>query len=111
MFPAAINDPLEFKNGRQFSAWLGLVPRQNSTGGKNILLGISKRGNGYLRRLLVQGALTAIVRSKGNDNQIRWARKLRQTKCIQVAAVTLANKTARIIWSLMAHNKEYQVMS
>ena len=107
---ASVGDPLEFKNGRQFSAWLGLVPKQNSTGGKNILLGISKRGDGYLRRLLVQGALTAIARSKGNDNQVVWAKKLRQTKCIQVAAVALANKTARIMWSLMAHNKEYQVM-
>lgn len=107
---ASVGDPLEFKNGRQFSAWLGLVPRQNSTGGKNILLGISKRGDGYLRRLLVQGALTAIARSKSNDSQLIWAKKLRQAKCIQVAAVALANKTARIMWSLMAHNKEYQVM-
>lgn len=107
---ASVGDPLEFRNGRQFSAWLGLVPKQNSTGGKNILLGISKRGDGYLRRLLVQGALTAITRSKGHDNQVVWAQKLRQAKCIQVAAVALANKTARIMWSLMAHNKEYQVM-
>ncbi|GAB6069459.1 IS110 family transposase [Thiomicrorhabdus hydrogeniphila] len=107
---ASVGDPLEFKNGRQFSAWLGLVPKQNSTGGKNVLLSISKRGDGYLRRLLVQGALTAIARSKGNDNQVTWAKKLRQAKCIQVAAVALANKTARIMWSLMAHNKEYQVM-
>ena len=107
---ASIGDPLEFKNGRQFSAWLGLVPKQNSTGGKNVLLGISKRGDKYLRRLLVQSALTAIARSKGNVNQIIWAKKLRQAKCIQIAAVALANKTARIMWSLMAHNKEYQVM-
>lgn len=107
---ASVSDPLEFKNGRQFFAWLGLVPKQNSTGGKNVLLGISKRGDGYLRWLLVQGALTAIARSKGNDNQVVWAKKLRQAKCIQVAAVALANKTARIMWSLMAHNKEYRVM-
>jgi len=107
---ASVGDPLEFKNGRQFSAWLGLVPRQNSTGGKNILLGISKRGDSYLRRLLVQGALTAIARTKGNDSQVTWAKKLRQAKCTQVAAVALANKTARIMWSLMAHDKEYQVM-
>lgn len=107
---ASVGNPLEFKNGRQFSAWLGLVPKQNSTGGKNVLLGISKRGDGYLRRLLVQGALTAIARSKGRDNQVIWAKKLRQAKCIQVAAVALANKTARIMWSLMAHDKEYQVM-
>lgn len=107
---ASVNDPLDFKNGRQFSAWLGLVPKQHSTGGKNVLLGISKRGDGYLRRLLVQGALTAIARSKGKDNQLLWAQKLRQAKCIQVAAVALANKTARIMWSLMAHNKEYRVM-
>ena len=108
---ASVGDPLEFKNGRQFSAWLGLVPRQKSTGGKNILLGISKRGDGYLRRLLIQGALTAISRSKGSDSQITWAKKLRQSKCIQVAAVALANKTARIMWALMTHNKEYQVIA
>lgn len=107
---ASVGDPMDFKNGRQFSAWLGLVPKQHSTGGKNILLGISKRGDGYVRRLLVQGALAAITRSKGKDNQLAWAQTLRQSKCIQVAAVALANKTARIMWSLMAHNKEYQVM-
>ena len=107
---ASVDDPMDFKNGRQFSAWLGLVPKQHSTGGKNILLGISKRGDGYVRRLLIQGALTAITRSKGNDSQLTWAKKLRQAKCIQVAAVALANKTARIMWSLMAHKKEYQVM-
>lgn len=107
---ASVNDPLEFKNGRQFAAWLGLVPKQDSTGGKNILLGISKRGDRYLRRLLVQGALTAIARCKGNDSQLVWATKLRQTKSIQLAAVALANKTARIMWSLMAHDKPYQVM-
>jgi len=64
-----------------------------------------------LRRLLIQGALTAMTVCKGNDSQLGWARKLKQTKCTQVAAVALANKTARIMWSLMAHNKEYQVMS
>jgi transposase len=100
----------DFKNGRQFAAWLGLVPKQHSTGGKQTLLGISKRGDRYLRRLLVQGAMAAICCSKREDSQLAWARKLRQEKCLQVASVALANKTARILWSLMANDKAYAVV-
>ena len=101
-----------FKNGRELSAWLGLVPRQHSTGGKNKLLGISKRGDSYVRSLLVQGAISAMTRCKNKtDNQLRWAQQLRARKGLQKAAVALANKMARIIWSVMAKDHDYVVMS
>lgn len=105
---SVIGDANNFKNGRELSAWLGLVPKQYSTGGQQRLLGISKRGDGYVRALLVQGALSAITRCKGrSDNQLLWARQLHEKKGLQKAAVALANKMARIIWSVMAKDHEY----
>jgi len=104
----AIGDTNNFKNGRELSAWLGLVPKQYSTGGKQRLLGISKRGDGYVRALLVQGAISAITRCKDRaDSQLVWARQLREKKGLQKAAVALANKMARIIWSMMAKDHDY----
>ncbi len=105
---SAMGDANSFKNGRELSAWLGLVPKQYSTGGKQRLLGISKRGDGYVRTLLVQGAMSAITRCKNrSDSQLVWARQLREKKGLQKAAVALANKMARIIWSMMAKDHDY----
>jgi len=105
---SAIGNASNFKNGRELSAWLGLVPKQYSTGGQQRLLGISKRGDGYVRALLVQGAISAITRCKGRcDRQLVWARQLHVTKGLQKAAIALANKMARIIWSIMARDRDY----
>jgi transposase len=104
---AAVPDPSVFRNGREFAAWLGLVPRQNSTGGKARLGGISKRGDGYLRRLLVNGAHAALYWSKA-ANADPWLRSLRARKHRLVAIVALANKMARIAWAVMSKNEEYR---
>jgi transposase len=105
---SVIGDARQFKNGRELSAWLGLVPKQYSTGGQQRLLGISKRGDGYVRALLVQGALSAITRCKGRmDSQLLWAKQLHEKKGLQKSAVALANKMARIIWSVMAKDHDY----
>ncbi|MBF0275765.1 MAG: IS110 family transposase [Nitrospinae bacterium] len=106
---ATIGSAKEFKNGRQLSAWLGLVPRQHSTGGKTVLGKISKRGDGYLRTLLVHGArsvITHIEKKKlKKDEQLKELIK-RSNK--NVATVALANRNVRIIWALLVHGKEYQ---
>ena len=108
---AAIGHAGRFKNGGELSAWLGLVPSQNSTGGQQRLLGISKRGDGYVRALLVQGALSALMRcQRRSDPQLVWARQLREQKGTKKAAVALANKMARIIWSVMAKDREYRIV-
>jgi transposase len=106
---AAVPDATHFKNGRQFAAWLGLVPREHSTGGKPRLLGISKRGDRYLRKLLVHGAratLRWVVLT--NDPRSQWVRALIARLGKNRAAVALANKNARIVWALLAHNQEYK---
>jgi transposase len=107
---AAIGDVTQFKNGRQLAAWLGLVPREHSTGGKPRLLGISKRGDRYLRKLLVHGARATLrwVDTKGDDRS-QWLRALIARRGKNRAAVALANKNARIVWVLLAHNQEYRV--
>jgi len=99
---AAIADPKEFKNGRHMSAWLGLVPRQSSSGDKQILLGISKRGDRYLRTLLIHGARAVLSHSKNRDDDYaRWVQKKKRDLSFNKAAVALANKNARIIWSML----------
>jgi transposase len=107
---AAISDATQFKNGRQFAAWLGLVPREHSTGGKPRLLGISKRGDRYLRKLFVHGARATLrwVDSK-QDERSRWLKALIGRRSKNRAAVAFANKNARIAWALLAHNQEYRV--
>ena len=106
---AAAADPQNFKNGRQFAAWIGLVPRQNSSGGKTKLQGISKRGNVYLRKLLVHGARAALRCASGkSDKQSVWVVKLKQHRGANKATVALANKNARIIWTLLARDTQYQ---
>ena len=98
----------QFKDGSQFGAWLGLTRRQNSSGGKTSLGGITKRGNTYLRTLLVQGAKAAVLTGKHNDDPIsEWAQSLRQRCGWQKAVVALANKNARILWAVMTREKRY----
>jgi transposase len=102
-----VADPKVFRSGREFAAWLGLVPRQNSTGGKTRLGGITKRGNRYLRRLLINGASANLLRSKATKAD-PWVIGLRRRRPPLVIAVALANKTARIAWPVMLHHREYQ---
>jgi len=106
---ASIPDPHAFKSGRDLSAWIGLVPRQNSTGGKERLGHISKAGNRYLRMLLVVGALSVIRRAKQVGYTRRpWLTKLLQRRSTKIAAIALANKIARTAWAMMAHGTCYQ---
>ena len=109
---ASICDPGAFKNGRELSAWLGLVPRQNSSGGKEKLLGISKRGDVYLRKLLIHGARAALywIDNK-EDRRSLWAKKIIEKRGMNRAAVALANKNARTIWVLMARGEEYRAVA
>lgn len=106
---AMIGDGRQFERGRQCAAYLGLTPKQHSSGGKVTLLGISKRGNRYLRTLWVHGARSA-VRTAGNkgDRRSRWVGALEQRRCTNVATVALANKNARTAWALLAHGQDYQ---
>lgn len=105
---ATIGDARNFKSGRQLAAWLGLVPRQHSTGGKSTLLGISKRGDCYLRTLLVHGARAVIRHVQGKASGSGWLPSLLARRHQNVAAVALANKNARIIWALLAHERQYR---
>jgi len=105
---ATVGNAAVFKNGRQFAAWLGLTPRQYSTGGKPRLGRISKRGDRYLRTLLIHGARTELMHTaKRDDRKSRWAEHLKQRKSWNKTAVALANKHARIIWSILAKDQEY----
>src|SRR3546814_7408770 len=89
------------------AAWLGLVPRQSSSGNKQVLLGISKRGDRYLRTLLIHGARAALCRCKSLDNKYgKWLISKRESLSLNKAAVALANKNARIIWSLLKTGEE-----
>ena len=101
---ASIGDAKNFKNGRQLSAWLGLVPRQHSSGGKPTLLGISKRGDVYLRTLLIHGARSTLRIAKPDT----WAAGLAERSNKNLAAVALANKTARTVWALLAHGRSFR---
>jgi transposase len=99
---ASVGDLHQFDNARQFGAWLGLVPSQNSTGGKARLGRISKRGDDYLRTLLIQGAKSAVMSAgKRSDRISRWLVQLRQRAGWQKAVVALANKNARILWAVL----------
>ena len=101
----AVVDPNQFKNGRDFSAWLGLVPAQHSSGGKSRLLGISKRGNPYLRKLIVHGARSRVgVPSL----QSQWMAEVEKRRGRNMAVVAQANKNARIIWAVMSSKQEYK---
>ena len=109
---ASVPDPSVFRSGRQFAAFLGLVPRQNSSGGKDRLGRISKMGDGYLRKLLVVGATSVIRRAERNDTAAGvWVRSLLETKPARVATVAMANKTARIAWAVMARGETYRAQA
>ena len=106
---AAVSDAAQFKNGRQFAAWLGLVPRQHSTGGKVRLLGISKHGDSYLRKLLVHGArswLRWVGRKR--DRRSQWLQSLMERRGWNRTAVALANKNARVAWGLLCTEEVYR---
>jgi len=104
---ATLGEAQSFKSGRQAAAWLGIVPRQNSSGGKQQLLGISKRGDVYLRKLLIHGA-RAVLRQLKPEQAHSWLAQLAKRRHHNVAVVALANKNARILWALLAHGREYQ---
>lgn len=105
---ASVPDMSLFRSGRQFAAWLGLTPRANSSGGKERQTGISKQGDGYLRRLLVIGATAVLRFARQNTAGRAWAVKLLEKKRPKVVAVALANKTARIAWAVMTRNEVYK---
>jgi transposase len=108
---ATVGDPKHFTSGRQFAAWLGITPRENSTGGKSRPGKISKRGDGYLRRLLVHGARSVINahRRKATEaSPASWLGRLLARRHVNVATVALANRNARMAWALMVHGTAYQ---
>jgi len=105
---ATVGDAREFKNGRQLAAWMGLVPKQHSSGGKQILLGISKRGDSYLRTLMIHGARAVIRFAENKAQPESWLRKVMARRNKNVAAVALANKNARIVWALLAKDRMFR---
>lgn len=106
---ATIGNGRDFKNGRQFAAWLGLTPRQYSTGGVQRLGRITRRGDVYLRTLLVHGARSALrFTAERTDRKSRWAERLKHSKSWNKTAVALANKHARIAWSILAKGEDYK---
>ena len=106
---AAVGDAEQFANGRQMAASLGLTPKQHSSGGKERLLGISKRGDSYLRSILIHGARSVIRTAKHKDDRLsQWVTSLAARRRPNVAAAALANKTARIAWAMLSHGTDYQ---
>jgi transposase len=105
---ACVPDPATFSNARSLSAWIGLTPRQNSSGGKERLGSITKAGNTYLRELLVVGAMAVVRQAKQGSPKWPWVTQLLERKKPKVAAVALANKNARIIWAMMATGEPYR---
>ena len=106
---AAVGDVKTFRNGRELAAWLGLVPRQHSTGGREQLLGISKRGDAYVRGLLIHGARAVLrVSSKKTDPRSRWVLAVAARRHQNVAVVALANRMARTAYALLAKGEDYQ---
>jgi transposase len=106
---AAVGDAKAFSSGRHFAAWLGLVPRQRSSGGKERLLGLSKRGDGYLRRQLMLGARALVRVSPGREGQLwTWIDGLLARRPFNVAVAAVANKLARIVWALLSRGETYR---
>jgi transposase len=107
-FVASIADPRIFRTGRDLAAWIGLVPKQNSSGGKERLGGISRAGNRYLRQMLVVGSMAVIRHAKRHGTKRAWLIQLLSRRATKVAAVALANKTARMVWALMTSGERYR---
>ena len=107
-FVASVADPTVFKTGRDLAAWIGLVPKQNSSGGKERLGGISRAGNRYLRQMLVVGAMAVIRHAQRHGTKRAWLLQLLARPATKVAAVALANKTARMVWALMTSGERYR---
>lgn len=106
---SAAGDAKTFRNGREMAAWLGLVPRQHSTGGKTKLLGISKRGDTYLRKLLIHGARATLrFAPRKHDRRSRWVTGLMERKHVNVTAVALANKNVRTAWALLTRDEMFE---
>jgi len=105
---ATVTDPKAFRSGRDFAAWIGLVPRQDSTGGKQKLGPISKQGDRYLRRILVVGAHSVLRLVKKNPQKHPWLTQLLARRPFKVVAIALANKMARIAWALLAKGETYR---
>jgi transposase len=105
---ATVGDAKNFDNGRQLAAWLGVVPRQHSSGGKPMMLGMSKRGDAYLRTMLIHGARSVIYRATQKADPSDWITNVTARRNKNVAAVALANKNARIVWALLVHNREFR---
>jgi len=105
---AAIGDISVFKSGRELAAWIGLVPRQHSTGGKPTLLGISKRGDTYLRTLLIHGGRSVVrVAHKHQDKRNQWIGEIKKRRGENISNVAVANKNARIAWALLTKKEDY----
>ena len=106
---AAVGDAKQFSSARQFAAWLGLVPSQHSSGGKNQLGSISKKGDTYLRTLLIHGARSALLACKEKtDRRSLWVQQVQCRRNTNIATVALANKNARIIWAILSKGESYQ---
>ena len=109
---AGIGDGSAFKNARQVAAWVGLVPRQHSTGGRQVLLGISKRGDAYLRTMLIHGARALLQRlESSSDRRLGWFAELRRRRGTNVAVVAMANKLARTAWAILRDRSEYRAQT
>lgn len=105
---ASVGDPLHFKNGRHFAAYLGLVPKEHSSGGKQCLMGISKRGNRYIRGLLIHGGRSVVKGAdKKSDYVSGWITRIKKERGYNKAAVAVANKNARHLWAIMAYDDKY----
>ncbi len=108
MFYCEVGDGLSYHRGRDVSASLGLVPRQHSSGGKDKLLGISKRGDRYLRSLLVHGARAVVIQAAHKTDPLsQWINRIRANRGYNRATVALANKMARIGWAVLRHTTVY----
>ena len=105
---ATMTDPKAFRTGREFAAWIGLVPRQNSTGGKERLGSISKQGDRYLRRLFVLGAISIVRTARTRPEKYPWLIELLARRPAKVVAVALANKMARVAWAVLARGETYR---
>lgn len=107
-FVASVADPTVFKTGRDLAAWIGLVPKQNSSGGNDRLGSITRAGNRYLRQMLVVGAMAVIRYAQRNGTKRPWLVQLLARRPAKVTAVALANKNARMVWALMTSGERYR---